>query len=335
MHIKQNEVAKFERSPLVSIITIFFNEAQFITEAVESVLAQTYDRWELLLVDDGSSDRSAQIAKDYAQTYPDQIRYLTHPNGENRGMSATRNLGLGRAKGDYITFLDADDVWLPQKLDQQVKILQAHPEIALVCGRTEWWYSWTNNPQDLQRDFKPSIHLPFNTVIPSPHILMQFLRDEWTSLHDVMVRREAVLAVGGYENRFRGMYEDQVFHAKLCLRYQTWITEVCGYRYRQHSASCCSMTDQVGWLAKRQAYLEWLEAYLSQQSRLPSMMSNLMPNLIFPGTQVERFVQRELWRYRAPLLFRVRARLQRLREIRRQMLKTRSMAISSQQETLC
>ena len=322
MRIDRDGSAKPEPRPLVSIITIFFNEAQFITEAVESVLAQTYDRWELLLVDDGSSDRSPQIARDYAQAHPNRIRYLTHPNGENRGMSATRNLGLGQTKGSYITFLDADDVWLPQKLDQQVKILQAHPEVALVCGRTEWWYSWTNAPQDLQRDFKPTLHLPLNTAIPSPHILMQFLRDEWTSLHDVMVRREAVQAVGGYEDRFRGMYEDQVFHAKLCLRYQTWIADTCWYRYRQHGASCCSMTDQAGWLAKRQAYLEWLEAYLSQQFHLPSM-------------KVERFVQRELWRYRAPLLFRVRARLQRLRAVRRRIMTSRRVIISQQRETLC
>ncbi len=112
--------------PLVSIVLIFFNEAQFITEAIESVLAQSEGGWELLLVDDGSTDESSKIAQTYAQQYgagnsaeseqSGGIRYLTHPNHENRGMSATRNLGLQQAKGKYITFLDADDIWMPNKL---------------------------------------------------------------------------------------------------------------------------------------------------------------------------------------------------------------------------
>ena len=290
--------------PLVSIVLIFFNEETFITEAIESVLAQTYSHWELLLVDDGSSDRSTHIAQAYARSQPDKIRYLAHPNGENKGMSATRNLGLHQAQGEYIAFLDADDVWLPRKLAEQVQILQSRPDVALVCGRTQWWYSWTKQPQDSDRDFTPALRLPLNTAIPSPHILMQFLRDEWTSLHGVMVRREAVQTVGGYEDQFRGMYEDQAFHAKLCLRYRTWIADTCWYRYRQHDASCCKLADQAGWLTARQTYLEWLEAYLQQPQQI----------------KVKRFVRRELWRYRAPLLFYVRTKIQRIRAIKQERL---------------
>jgi glycosyltransferase involved in cell wall biosynthesis len=289
--------------PLVSIILIFFNEARFIAEAIESVLAQTYRHWELLLVDDGSRDASPQIAQAYTQQDPTRMRYLAHPHHENRGMSATRNLGLGQAQGDYITFIDADDVWLPDKLTQQVQILQTQPDVALVCGRTQWWYSWTRKPDDLARDFIPQVNLPLDTAIAAPQVLIQFLKDEWTSLCDVMVRRAAVEAVGGYEDRFRGMYEDQAFHAKLCLRYPTWIADTCWYRYRQHAASCCGAADTARWLATRQMYLEWLEAYLRNQPRTP----------------VWGLVQRELWRYRAPLLFRVRRRLQQMQSIGQQL----------------
>ena len=301
--------ALISSDPLVSIVLIFFNEEAFLTEAIESVLAQTYSRWELLLVDDGSSDQSPQIAKSYASSQPHKIRYLAHPNGENKGMSAARNLGIAQAKGQYITFLDADDVWLRPKLAEQVQILQTHPEVALVCGRTQWWYSWTDKhswtDKSANRDFIPDLHLPLNAVIPSPYILMQFLRDEWTSIHDMMVRREAVTSVGGYENQFRGMYEDQAFHAKLCLRYQTWIADTCWYRYRQHNASCCNVADHTDWLAARQTFLEWLETYLVQRTHLNNKRS-----------KVQRFVQRELWRYRAPLLFYIRTKIQRIRTVR-------------------
>src|SRR5258706_2880162 len=79
---------------LVSVVVIFLNAERFISEAVESVVAQTYGNWELLLVDDGSNDGSTEIARSYAAKFPDKIRYLEHHGHENRGMSASRNLGI-------------------------------------------------------------------------------------------------------------------------------------------------------------------------------------------------------------------------------------------------
>ena len=98
--------------PLVSAIIVFWNEEQFIEEAIESVFGQTYGHWELLLVDDGSSDRSSKIARHYTDQYPDKVRYFEHQGHVNRGMSASRNLGVGSARGRYISYLDGDDVWL-------------------------------------------------------------------------------------------------------------------------------------------------------------------------------------------------------------------------------
>src|SRR5690349_14304343 len=102
-----------ETSGLVSVIMIFLDAAPYLDEAVASVFAQTYGRWELLLVDDGSIDGSSVIASGYAEQHPDKVRYLEHPNHENRGMSASRNLGIMQAHGEFVAFLDADDVYLP------------------------------------------------------------------------------------------------------------------------------------------------------------------------------------------------------------------------------
>lgn len=86
-------------APLVSVVTIFLDAERFIEEAIESVFAQTYDRWELLLVDDGSTDRSRDVARRYAARYPSRVRYLEHPGHQNRGMSPSRNLGIAHAAG--------------------------------------------------------------------------------------------------------------------------------------------------------------------------------------------------------------------------------------------
>src|SRR5262245_29749459 len=112
---------------LVSVIMIFLDEKRFIREAIESVLAQTYQNWELLLIDDGSRDGSGEIAQGIAAEHPNRVRYLEHPGHQNRGMSASRNLGVRHAQGAYIAFLDADDIWVAKKLEQQVAILKSHP----------------------------------------------------------------------------------------------------------------------------------------------------------------------------------------------------------------
>src|SRR3990172_11731590 len=122
--------------PLVSVIIIFYNEERFIEEALECVFAQTYTNWELLLVDDGTTDNSTAIAQRYAEKYPEKVYYLEHPGHQNRGMSATRNLVIANAKGEFIAFLDADDVWLPHKLERQLAIIESQPDAAMVYGPT-------------------------------------------------------------------------------------------------------------------------------------------------------------------------------------------------------
>ena len=96
--------------PLVSVVLIFWNAERFIAEAIESVFAQTYRTWELLLVDDGSSDSSTTIARSYSERDPQHMHYLEHPGHVNHNMSASRNLGIGNAQKAYVAFLDTDDV---------------------------------------------------------------------------------------------------------------------------------------------------------------------------------------------------------------------------------
>src|ERR1017187_6705495 len=108
--------------PQVSVVIPFLNAQRFLEEAIESVFSQTFRSWELLLVDDGSRDSGTSIARRYSGQHPDQVRYFEHHEHRNRGLPASRNLGIRHAKGHYIAPLDSDDVWLPDKLKQQVAI---------------------------------------------------------------------------------------------------------------------------------------------------------------------------------------------------------------------
>ena len=287
--------------PLVSVIIIFLNAERFIQEAIESVFAQTYDSWELLLVDDGSTDGSTSIALGYASQYPGKVRYLEHAGHQNRGMSAARNLGIRNATGDYIALLDADDVWLPHKLEQQVVILGAQPEAAMVYGPTQWWYSWTGKPEDSQRDFVYDFGVSPDTLVRPPALLALFLQNEGASpcTCSILVRREVLERIGGFEEGFRGLYEDQAFCAKICLESPVFASSECWYRYRQHPDSACSVAQRTGQRrSARLVFLNWLKAYLSDRE--------------VRDAQIWQLLQKELRPYQHPILYGLLGRTQQL-----------------------
>ncbi len=116
--------------PAVSVITPAFNAAPFIRETLDSVCAQTFDDWELLIIDDGSTDDTVQIARQYVER-DGRVRLLRQ---DNRGPGAARNHGMRAARGAFFTFLDSDDSWDPEYLASQLEVFGQHPETALVTG---------------------------------------------------------------------------------------------------------------------------------------------------------------------------------------------------------
>jgi glycosyltransferase involved in cell wall biosynthesis len=225
-------------SPLVSVITIFLDAKVFFAQAVESVLAQTYPQWELLLVDDGSTDGSSELARQYAAARPDRVRYLQHTGHGRRGMSASRNAGVRQARGTLVAFLDADDIWLPDKLEVQVALLEAHPTAAMVAGQTRIWYSWAGG-DEASKDALRRVSEPPDVLYPPPRLLRQYLTDRalTPATCGVLIRRDAVDRVGGFEERFTGLYEDQAFFLKTYLTLPIYLTSTCTDWYRQHPHS--------------------------------------------------------------------------------------------------
>jgi glycosyltransferase involved in cell wall biosynthesis len=285
--------------PLVSIITIFFNAEKFIDETIESVLAQTYDNWELLLVDDGSTDGSSKIAKDYAARYTEKVRYLEHEGRQNKGMSASRNLGISKAKGDYIAFLDADDVFLPRKLERQLEILISQPEASMVCGPSQYWYSWTGDSRDMQSDTRRELVGTYNTLFKPPALFTLFLQNKarTPATCSFLAKRWLFEITGGFEESFSGVCEDQAFFAKVFLKVPVFVTGECWERYRQHPDSSCSVAIKAGQYhpelpnSASLVFLTWLKEYLLQQG--------------INDPKVWKPLRKKLWLYHHPTLFRL------------------------------
>ena len=269
--------------PLVSIIMIFFNGVRFMAEAIESVLAQTCVDWELLLVDDGSSDGSTAVAEDYVAQFPGQVYYLDHEGHRNKGMSASRNLGISRAKGRYVAFLDSDDVWLPLKLEQQTALMALHERAAMVYGRTLIWYGWTGRPEDQCRDHFYELGVLPDALIEPPTLFFLLLKNKVQSptTCNAMMRRCVFEEFGGFEERFRGMYEDQVFFSKIQLRAPVFVAGECWAKYRQHPESFSLNAETIrDYYAARRPFLEWLNGYVrSKNIREKSIINALRGEL--------------------------------------------------------
>jgi glycosyltransferase involved in cell wall biosynthesis len=124
-----------ERNWLVSVVIPCWNQARFLQDCIRSLQAQTWEHWEAIIVNDGSPDDTGEVAREIAKTEP-RVRYVEKPNG---GVSSARNAGLDVANGDFVQFLDADDVIFPRKFEAQLSCFRAAPEVdicycAFRCG---------------------------------------------------------------------------------------------------------------------------------------------------------------------------------------------------------
>jgi glycosyltransferase involved in cell wall biosynthesis len=129
--------------PLVSIIIPAYNASKFITDAINSIHHQTYTNYEIIIVDDGSADGTIKIVENFG----DKVQLVQQEHG---GIGKARNAGIAKAHGKLIAFLDADDVWLPTKLEEQIQYLEVHPEIDIVFSLAQNTYDpmEKNNTKD-------------------------------------------------------------------------------------------------------------------------------------------------------------------------------------------
>jgi len=158
---------KIDIKPQVSVIIPTYNRGRVIKEAIDSVLAQDYTEFELIVVDDGSTDHTSDVLDSYRNV----IKVLSQ---KNRGVSAARNRGIAEASGKFIAFLDSDDLWLPHKLSTQVEFFNKTPD-ALICQTEEVWIRNGLRVNPKKRHKKPSgmiFKLSLELCLVSPSAVM-------------------------------------------------------------------------------------------------------------------------------------------------------------------
>jgi glycosyltransferase involved in cell wall biosynthesis len=164
--------------PLISVMIGVYNGAPYLAEAIGSVQAQTYRPYELIVVDDGSDDGSAEVARGF-----DEVQYIYQPRGGN---GAARNRAVEAASGDFFAFLDADDRFTREKLEHQMAALQAEPELDMVFGHVQEFVS-----PELREEERRGIRPPAPEPLP------------WTAPNLMLIRRASFGRVGGFSSSLR------------------------------------------------------------------------------------------------------------------------------------
>lgn len=201
-------------NPRVSIVTPTYNRAQFIGITVRSVLGQTMADWELLIVDDGSTDDTRRVLEPYLGD--SRIHYLYQPN---QGQSAARNLALDNSRAEFIGFLDSDDIWYDNKLERQLEVFAANPGVHIVHG------------DEASLDEHGRVISRHNMQRYSGRITPQLLADNSVSITTALVRRECFDSMGGFDRRY-GVADDYELWLRLSARYRFYYEPglVAGYR---------------------------------------------------------------------------------------------------------
>ncbi|WP_052055690.1 glycosyltransferase [Myxosarcina sp. GI1] len=201
------------REPIVSVIIPSYNSAAFLPAAIASVLTQSYRHFEIIVVDDGSVDRTRELATSYP------VKYIYQ---QNQGVSAARNRGVSEAIGELVVFLDADDILLPQALEIGVEAITSHPESGFVAGSCQ------------EIDAGGAIISESNLASTRIANYQTLLRGEaFVPPSVLMFRKTAIKSVGGFNNRFKGA-EDYDFYLRIARQFPIYCHNQTVTYYRRH-----------------------------------------------------------------------------------------------------
>lgn len=211
--------------PTISVVVPAYNVERTILETLRSVQKQTFSDFEIIVINDGSTDGTVELLNTVQDP---RLKVFSYSNG---GLPVARNRGISQAKGEFITFLDADDLWTPDKLELQLAALQQNPEAAVA-------YSWTCNMDEKGENFYPGHQVNFEGNVYPKLLLGNFI----SSGSNIMIRQKAIASVGEFDPTLKSC-EDWDFYLRLAASWQFVVVPKPQILYRQSSGAMSSKTD--------------------------------------------------------------------------------------------
>jgi glycosyltransferase involved in cell wall biosynthesis len=225
--------------PTISVVIPAYNAERTILETVASVLQQTFSDFELIVIDDGSRDRTVELLQSIKD---ERLKVFSYENG---GLPVARNRGISRSNGEFITFVDADDLWTPDKLELQLAALQQHPEAGVA-------YSWTSCI-----DERGELLFQYAPTFYEGNVYAQLLIGDFIySGSNTMIRRQAVESAGEFDPTFKSC-EDWDYWLRLAVRWPFVVVRKHQILYRRSSGAMSSKIDvmkEAALIAMEKAY---------------------------------------------------------------------------------
>ncbi len=209
--------------PRVSVFIPHYNYARYLPQCLDSILAQTYQDFEIVIVDDGSTDNSLEILKDYQRRFPEKIHYHWHPGHANKGVAATSNLAISKAQGEYLALTGSDDVWYPEKLKLQVERLDHDPHLGMVYSYADF--------MDREGKILPGRYGVDITSDPNPvGRMLQFCHPPAMT---VIIRRQCLEDVGMFDETLQAI-DDWDLWIRVFSRWKVGFIDRPLVKYRIH-----------------------------------------------------------------------------------------------------
>jgi glycosyltransferase involved in cell wall biosynthesis len=218
---------------LVSVIIPAYNSEKYLSEAVESAVSNDWPDKEIIIVDDGSTDGTRHVACGLERSHGGVVRFLPSADGRNRGVSHARNRAAREARGEMLSFLDADDRFLQDHLASSVGALRERPEVAFTYARIRYLFDMDREALKLEGDEWGSG--PARGIVPDA--FERLLERNFIPLQTVVCRREQFLQAGGFDEGLEFQHEDYLLWAKLSCRHPLFYLDRVGAEYRIHPAS--------------------------------------------------------------------------------------------------
>jgi len=207
------------RIPKVSVIINCLNGEKYLRQALDSVFKQTYTDWEIVFWDNGSTDSSGKIAKSYG----DRVRYFY--SAKTVSLGNARNLCMAQARGEYLSFLDCDDIWLSRKLEKQIPLFEKDEDVALVFTDAIYFNDKGDICQ-LYKKYKPS----------RGKIFKELFRKYYLCMPSIVIRKSAIEGTSWFDERMK-FFEDGLFFLRLAYKHKADYFDEPLVRYRVHSDS--------------------------------------------------------------------------------------------------
>ncbi|MDX9744256.1 MAG: glycosyltransferase [Arcobacteraceae bacterium] len=213
------------KQPLVSVIMNCYNSDKYLNEAIDSVIVQTYQNWEIIFWDNQSTDKSADIVRSYND---ERIKYFYAP--KHTLLGEARNLAIDKAKGEWFGILDCDDVWYSNKLEVQLK--NVSDDIGMIYSRAEFLIEGNGSNSYMAKSIKKSYY-PKRKKLPSGDIFSELLYDCFIPLPSVLIKKSLFIKVGGIDGSLK-VAEDYDIFLKIAHLFKVKSDDMILCKYRVH-----------------------------------------------------------------------------------------------------